>query len=379
MRVGVVPHNCEGRACDICDHNESVGGRRNHPTAPRRPAAKPAARTPLPVRGRCEFLGKRTEKRAGCNGRLCRHECDAGEPFAVPGGVCQTCEKWVAEYDPSARPDAPDLPRWHPVQPPAIGPLVGRLANRLVITVVVGDDAELMHAATGPGQKAYADRLGADYVVLRGRTQDARMPCAEKWRVKDYVPHYPGGTLYLDADVWIHPQAPDVIAATPADAIGMVDIAPYQPSIRTWFPLQLRATCESQGVPVPPAEAKYWNSGVWVGRPQHAAYWEPPAAPYPTHWCTEELWCRVNAHRHGLRVFDLDPRYNWTWNNDKDLSRATAAPPWLFHFAGMAGDGATRLDGRAWRLALLRLLAASAGGPQGPQPPAEQAAGGGQG
>lgn len=45
-------------------------------------------------RGLCLHLGQRTEFRAGCNGNLCKHNCEAGEPVAVPGGVCQTCERW---------------------------------------------------------------------------------------------------------------------------------------------------------------------------------------------------------------------------------------------------------------------------------------------
>lgn len=49
------------------------------------------------ARGTCLHLGVRTEFRPGCGGRMCRHECEAGEPVAVPGGVCQTCPKWERE------------------------------------------------------------------------------------------------------------------------------------------------------------------------------------------------------------------------------------------------------------------------------------------
>ena len=53
---------------------------------------------PLPtVRGNCLHLGKRTEFREGCSGWGCRHDCEAGEPAAVPGGNCQACPKWEAE------------------------------------------------------------------------------------------------------------------------------------------------------------------------------------------------------------------------------------------------------------------------------------------
>lgn len=45
-------------------------------------------------RRECINLGARTEFRPGCSGWSCRHECSAGKPVAVPGGVCQSCNTW---------------------------------------------------------------------------------------------------------------------------------------------------------------------------------------------------------------------------------------------------------------------------------------------
>jgi len=50
--------------------------------------------TTPPTRGPCLHLGKRVEFRPGCGGRMCLHDCEAGEPQAVPGGVCQRCPMW---------------------------------------------------------------------------------------------------------------------------------------------------------------------------------------------------------------------------------------------------------------------------------------------
>lgn len=52
--------------------------------------------TALPVvarPNRCEYLQKRTEFKAGCNGWRCRHTCEKGLP-AVPGEYCQTCDQY---------------------------------------------------------------------------------------------------------------------------------------------------------------------------------------------------------------------------------------------------------------------------------------------
>jgi hypothetical protein len=47
---------------------------------------------------RCEYLGRRTELKAGCNGWMCSHACDLGLK-AVPGGFCQTCESYEPDPD----------------------------------------------------------------------------------------------------------------------------------------------------------------------------------------------------------------------------------------------------------------------------------------
>lgn len=342
------------------------------------PAAVAALTRPLP----CLHEGGIVEPCGGCHGEG-RHvrECDRhGRCTRAEAGkgvaVCRTCVDYQTDpallpvggyYGPSDDPLPPPfaphgvgvagLPRWHPVAPPAITPT----RPRLIITAVIGADAEEIHEATGPGQRAYARRCGADYVVLRDRTQDPRVPCAEKWRVGGYVPHYPGGTLWLDADVFILPDSPDIFAATAGDAIGMVDVAPRTPLLLGWAERESAALCRSQNVPCP-HRGDYWNSGVWIGRPPHAAYWTPPERPFPVMWCAEELWCRRNVSALGLTVREIDPRFNWTWPEDRGFRTWKDSRPWFAHLAGM---GNVEVKGwvqstKEWRLALLRLLAAVA-------------------
>ncbi len=286
-----------------------------------------------------------------CNPALPCKLCSraAKKPCGKPDCGCGCSEKKAAV--------AASLPRWQPVPPPALSPT----RDRLILTAVIGDDAAEMHLATGPTHRRYAERVGADYVVLRDRTQDARMPCAEKWRAKDYVPHYPGGTLWLDADVFVMPDAPDIFGAVPADKVGLVNVAPRTGNLLAWSPTEYEPLCRSQGVPIDPrAHEVYWNSGVWVGRPDHASYWTPPPLPYEPKWCVEEHWCRRNVFHDGLAVHDLDPRFNWTWPEDRQFRTWAERRPWFAHLAGMGNMDVPAWihTNREWRQALLRLLAA---------------------
>jgi hypothetical protein len=343
-------HTCTpGEWCAVCDHNERHGGARNHPHAPRRPTAHAAspARVSLPVVP-CvhvgdDLTGPERQARGLDHARRwtrCEHPAQPlGEVVCGCRGCGPTCRGYQAET-----PDAADLPRWHPVPPPVITPT----RDRLVVTVVVGDDAEQLHALTGPGQRGYAERHGADYLVIRGETQDRRMACAEKWRVKDYVPHYPGGTLYADADVVVRPTAPAVWDVAPPTSIGMRETTTF-PNKLAWAAPKLRAVCRSQGVdPHPVALSRYWNSGVWVGRPEHAGYWQPPEHPYPAEFTAEEHWCRQTLAVRGWPVHDLGEDWNWLYYADRQMRRTHGRH--FLHVSGSAGD-------KAKRLAVVRRLA----------------------
>lgn len=61
-------------------------------------------KTPLPLAhpDRCEHLGSRTEFRTGCNGWKSAHGCALGLP-AVPGGYCQSCDKYEVDPDYAGR------------------------------------------------------------------------------------------------------------------------------------------------------------------------------------------------------------------------------------------------------------------------------------
>lgn len=341
------------------------------------------AGTPVPIRRTpCQSLGDVVAGCATCGEGGKTRQCDihgtctlektAGKSLPV----CADCPNYVPDPSVLAKAAAPDygygysvppfipgpfgplpLPIWQPAPMPEVNPT----HSRLVITAVIGDEAEELHALTGPGQRDYAKAVGADYVVLRGKTQDERVPCAEKWRVKDYVPHYPGGTLWLDADVFVMPDAPDIFDTVPKDAIGMVDAGRTTPRLLTWAEPELAEVCRSQGVPVDPrANAVYWNSGVWVGRPQHAAYWEPPAKPFPVKWCVEEHWCRRNVFAHEMRVHQIDERFNWLWHNDRQFRQWEKGRPWFVHLAGMGNSEVEqwRQTNKDWRMALLRLMSA---------------------
>lgn len=242
----------------------------------------------------------------------------------------------------------------HPCWRPAPAPSVKPTRPRLVITLAVGTEGLKTHALTKPSQQRYAEKIGADYVTLTDATQDWFM--LEKFRFGQWVPHYPGGTICIDADIWVSADAPDLLSMVPPEKIGVsISDDLHEHGLMPRFNAELREVCDSQGVDVPHgATLTHWNSGLVVLRPGHADYWTPPARPIPRHWIAEELWSKVSTFRHGWELFDLPhPQVHWQYWRDQPMKHL-ADKPYFVHPAGMTQFP----NGLAKRLELFRQLEA---------------------
>lgn len=333
--------------CRDCELN-------GRPTPPyQRPVQGIAQPTPIvtpeppPCIHRGEPVNGQRVAALGYNPSRVHYQCE--HPTLALGIVrnCATCGDTVrAPYcGPGCSGYTPEAPEPEPVAPPVPSnvyrpvpkPEIVRTSDRCVLTIAIGPDGESLHALSGPSQRAYAKKIGADYQVIRGRTQAENMVCFEKFRIGDYARAYPEGTVYLDADVFVMPDAPDILDAVPPSEMGLVDVSSRMPGLLAFGLGQLEKISRTVGRPIPTgADEVYWNSGVWVGRPEQAHYWTPPTISIPNpHWCDEESWCRWNAFDLGIPVHDLDRRFNWTWCEDRGMTQWEKSRPWFAHFAGM--------------------------------------------
>ena len=223
--------------------------------------------------------------RGAVNGRwsYCRAKGTHMLNVLSPAHPCDGCTLLGEPRPPAPPPPQPlvtlIVPRCDPFPAPT--------SERCVVVVVGGDRCEAEHAITGPAQREYAERCGADYVVIRPLESQPRA-VANKYAAALLAAQY-RQTLLIDADAVPMPTAPSVFDHVPAGAWG---IALDRPETDTkGHAMQSRgfsALAAALGEPPCPTSGRVWNSGFVLMPPHAARIYCPPPAPVPDHHCVEQ-------------------------------------------------------------------------------------------
>jgi hypothetical protein len=154
---------------------------------------------------------------------------------------------------------------------------------------------------------SYAKRCKADYIELSG-DQCEEWPMANKYRLHQVTTRYKK-TLYVDCDVVIKKEAPDIFKLTPDDKISAFnefEIHPENGWVREEqeiisFKLNLASIEVGLGV-------KMLNGGVMVIPQSLADYYKQPSQPYPRIWCFDQHFLTLTLPDD--KFFNLDEKFN---------------------------------------------------------------------
>jgi len=99
--------------------------------------------------------------------------------------------------------------------------------------------------------------------------------------------------LYIDTDVILNHETPDLFEVVPTGHVAMHDDWDEFPSY-DWVFYERRIILESQGLAMDETHVVL-NNGVVVSNRKHASIWKPPERPFfPTH-CSEQFLIQNNA------------------------------------------------------------------------------------
>ena len=218
-----------------------------------------------------------------------------------------------------------------PVPPPLM--LTPR-RSRAIVTVAAGNNCQALLAISGPYMQAYAERVGADFVVCDWPGTSA-WPMSSKyaaWRVLECYERI----AYVDVDVLLRPEAVNLFDACEADEVGAVDeLCWHRAQPHFGIEHEYCGLREQMGFPSRPVQW-YCNAGVLV-LPRSASHLLAPPAELPAYHCAEQDLFNARVQYHAaegrIKFRLLDHRCNWQHWIDHDFQCATADA--VLHFSGI--------------------------------------------
>lgn len=198
-----------------------------------------------------------------------------------------------------------------------------------VVTICVGKLYEEIAAITHPTIKAYADRVGADFVVMRDFGRH-KFPGYQKLEIGPllYTKRY-DRVLYVDTDILIRDDAPNLFDLVPAEQVGLLNEGKYVDRRQAKFNLN-------------PHYAAWWTSDVYyntgvmlVSRGHEMAFLRPSVEVNNFY---EQTHLNLNIYRYSLPVFELP----YAFNRMLFISRLTGESrlnAYFLHYAGQFSGG----------------------------------------
>lgn len=179
--------------------------------------------------------------------------------------------------------------------------------DNLIIAVASGEDYKKEAQITVPLMKDYANRVDAELIVLDGNDYP-EYPMLNKWRIHPYIKRWKR-TLYLDLDVIISPNAPNIFDS-PASQVALYD--EYDDVLHNelnWIDRLSREISTIQGYP---RKDRTWmaNGGVLLF-PQWAADMYSLPRRKQHLWCLDQILLTIRLDHFGITPHFLDPRWNW--------------------------------------------------------------------
>lgn len=201
--------------------------------------------------------------------------------------------------------------------------------DRALVTVAAGEEAQAMLRLTGPYMQAYADRIGADFVVLDWPGHPD-WPMSSKFAIARTLEHYQR-IAYVDVDVLLRDGCVDLFAQCEPHELGIVDELPFVRQRGLPFETEYRGFRMAMGFST--GTTKWMgNAGAMVIPASHRELLLPPERPMPISHCAEQWHTNARLLDSDLPMKLLDRKANWQWWTDPGF--ASAPDDAILHFSG---------------------------------------------
>lgn len=193
-----------------------------------------------------------------------------------------------------------------------------------LVTVSIGDNYLPISKLTHPTFKAYTEKIGADFVVLDKQIISRTTPQWEKFRIFNLLNRYQR-IIYLDTDLIIRDDCPNLFDIVSEDKIGLFNEAPFtdRKGLVQSMADYLHKKIEYNG--------KYYNTGVMILSRKHKFLFDKPENEINNFY--EQTYLNMRLIEEQIEIHSLDYKFNRMpcIDNYIGISRLDA---YIVHYAG---------------------------------------------
>jgi hypothetical protein len=203
------------------------------------------------------------------------------------------------------------------------------MKKRAVVTLCIGKRYEAIAQVTHPTLRTYARRCSADFLVLN-RCQGEHV-FFEKLRIGSLLAEYER-ILYLDTDIIVRGDAPDLFAQVGEDELAMYPEGAFAPARRDGMIAYLTRL----DVPYRFWNGKYYNTGVILASRQHRDIFMMPEDDLVEQFTgpfMEQDYLNLMITLRQPKVAELDHRFNRMFYIDSTV-RQHRLDSYFVHYAG---------------------------------------------
>ena len=214
-----------------------------------------------------------------------------------------------------------------------------------ICVIPANDSAMELLDVTRDSIKNYASKCGADYIELSGN-QNPDWPMANKYRLYKVTKAYKK-TLYLDCDIVVKENAPNIFQLTPDNKISAYDeFEIFETKEDTQWILDqqeaiLNKLCSDKVKQRHLDNGKFItrsmiNGGVLVIPNELAEYYKQPDIPYPNFWCFDQHLLTLELPED--KLYSLSHEFNCEYVQDETNFISRSYDSYFIHINSIKGE-----------------------------------------
>jgi hypothetical protein len=203
-----------------------------------------------------------------------------------------------------------------------------------IVTLCIGEESLSIAEITHPTIKAYANKLGVDFVLVDTEPSPSISPHWAKFKLYDLLNKY-DRIIYFDTDLVVRDDCPNLFEIVPYNQIGAFNEAKFMPREYSLIETARFYNVDWENLHW---NGKYYNTGVLVFSKCHRHLFKKPDAEFPNYFEQSYLNLKIAQEENTRTVedkslmFDLSYRYNRM--TCLDFSGEERHASYIVHYAG---------------------------------------------